>query len=132
MFRSSTVLVLGAGSSRRAGMPEGRDLKLDVANSLNIQLDDFGRFWPICDQAIRAAIERHMEESKVWPRDPSPYWKAFEIIIRATPYTANVIHYSGHLGERCRPEGSKSLSCLRSRRPLGGASLQEVGEELSA
>jgi hypothetical protein len=90
MFQSNTVFVLGAGSSYEAGMPLGKHLKKEVANSLHIKLDSLHRFEAGCDQSIVQAIMEDMEGSKNWRKDLSPYLQAFDIIKKAAPHAASI------------------------------------------
>ena len=42
MFKSDTVLVVGAGASCEAGLPSGDKLKEHIARLLNFKFDNFG------------------------------------------------------------------------------------------
>ena len=42
-FKSKTLFVVGAGASAEVDIPTGQELALDIANRVNMELDDFGR-----------------------------------------------------------------------------------------
>lgn len=58
MFRSRTVIVLGAGASNEIGLPLGLDLQAKIASKINISFDRWGSQFEKGDQKIYSALEK--------------------------------------------------------------------------
>ena len=63
MFRSKTLFVVGAGASKEAGLPTGKELRETIAEKLDLRFDA-GRRLKSGDPHIFAALEWHVSEAK--------------------------------------------------------------------
>lgn len=73
MFKSKTVIVVGAGASFEVGMPVGDELKSEIASLVNIRFPD-GYTQKTGDYRITEALKRIVESSG--GRDINPYLHA--------------------------------------------------------
>ncbi len=90
MFRSKTLFVLGAGASCEFGLPDGTELKREIAKLLDIRFRNFSERIS-GDGLIVEALRRHVANNG--GRDINPYLQAGRRISGALPQALSVDNY---------------------------------------
>jgi hypothetical protein len=94
-----TVIVIGAGASKEAGLPIGAELKNTIASSLNIRFE-YGTELVAGDHRIVAALRKHVEATEN-SRDINPHLRAGWRIRDAMPQAISIDNFiDAHAGEK--------------------------------
>lgn len=88
MFRSKTVLVLGAGSSQEVNLPLGDELKQDILTKLSIEFRD-GWTQSSGDRQIVEALQKHSRDSDR-TENINSYIDASRRLCRALPTASSI------------------------------------------
>src|SRR4051794_32501351 len=97
MIRSKTLFIVGAGASCEAGLPAGNELKLQIANHLNVRFQDFqqtsGSFKIV--EALREQLRRQN-----LPNNINPYLGSVWRIRDAMPQPISIDNFlDAHQGD---------------------------------
>jgi len=100
MVNSKTVLVVGAGASQEANLPTGKDLKQQIANLLDISIEDYGSRPLSGDYRIIEALKQAVRMNTPQSTDISPYLPAAWLIRDAMPQAISIDSFiDAHLGD---------------------------------
>lgn len=84
MFKSKTLLVVGAGASCEAGFPSGEKLKVEIANILDIRFDDWGSRLVSGDHKMVEAFRQAAREAGDPRENINPYlhkaWRIRDVV----------------------------------------------------
>lgn len=100
MVNNKTVVVVGAGASKEAKLPTGRELKQQIANLLNIEFEDFDGGLVSGDARIVQALEHQVRITRSQSRDISTYLAAALRIRNAMPQAISIDTFiDAHIGD---------------------------------
>lgn len=89
MFRSKTLFILGAGASQEVGLPIGDDLKLRIAQKIDIRFDD-GWTQSSGDRQITEALRSLAREANELRSDINPYLQSCWALRDALPQAISI------------------------------------------
>lgn len=112
MFNQRTVIVVGAGASKEAGLPTGQELKAKIVSLLNIKFD-----WnqqKSGDATICQALRLYVSKSEVNPKDINPHLHAAWHICDAMPQAISIDNFIDAHGTDKKIELCGKLAIVRS------------------
>jgi hypothetical protein len=107
MFKSKTLLVVGAGASCEAGFPSGEELKANIAKILDIRFDDWGSRLVSGDHRMVDAFRQAAQEAGDLQGNINPYlhkaWRIRDVVPAAAISIDNFLdaHQGDTLMELC-------------------------------
>ena len=98
MFQSKTLIIVGAGGSKEAGLPIGIELTANIANRVDIRFSEFNG-QSSGDHEITAALNSHATDVDGRPGDINSYLDACGRIRDAMPQAISIDSFiDGHQG----------------------------------
>jgi len=100
MFKTKTLIVLGAGASQEVGMPTGKQLRAHIASMLDSRFE-YGLRQISGDDLIYEAIRRHAASGESLAADPNRYREAGIRISEAMPQAISIDNFiESHSGDK--------------------------------
>jgi len=112
MFEKSTVIVVGAGASKEAGLPTGQELKTQIVNLLDIKFD--WREQKSGDVTICEALRLHVKKTEPDLNDINPHLRAARHICDAMPQAISIDNFIDAHSEDKKIELCGKLAIVRS------------------
>lgn len=112
MFEKSTVIVVGAGASKEAGLPTGQELKTHIVNLLDIRFD--WREQKSGDPTICEALRLHVKQTEPASNDINPHLRAAHHICDAMPQAISIDNFIDAHSEDKKIELCGKLAIVRS------------------
>lgn len=105
MFETRTLFIVGAGASKEAKLPSGKQLATKIADMLNFKFEH-GRTQISGDVEITDALRYHVRREDGQPGDINPYLNAGGQISDAMPQATSIdnfidVHRGNHMIELC-------------------------------
>jgi len=110
--RFSTLLILGAGTSKEVSFPTGAELKKNIADLLSVG-DENGFYYSIRDKLINAAINRNMQAEFV-NLSMEPYLRVCQIIRDAMPQASSIDNFIDTHSDNKKIELCGKLAIVRA------------------
>lgn len=112
MFEKSTVIVVGAGASKEAGLPTGQELKTKIVDLLNIRFD--WREQKSGDVRICEALRLYVKKAEPASNDINPHLHAARHICDAMPQAISIDNFIDAHNEDKKIELCGKLAIVRS------------------